>query len=82
MTVLTSLTHTCYACPSQWNAVTDDGRKVYIRYRFGQLTVDVDGVEVQRHAVGEPLDGSMDQAEMLAHTGLVLADGAAVPSLD
>ena len=30
---------TCSACPSQWDAVTEDGDEVYIRYRHGHLTV-------------------------------------------
>jgi len=38
---LVSLTQTCGACPSQWNAMTDDGRQVYIRYRWGYLSVCV-----------------------------------------
>ncbi|MCA1480782.1 hypothetical protein, partial [Bradyrhizobium sp. NBAIM08] len=32
------LEQTCGACPSQWEGVTDDGRVVYIRYRWGALT--------------------------------------------
>ena len=44
---------TCYACPSQWEAKTEDGRGVYIRYRWGRLTIHVS------HKAGEHgLDGS------------------------
>ena len=32
---------TCLACPSQWDAETDDGKSVYIRYRWGTLWVRV-----------------------------------------
>lgn len=38
---LTHLVQTCDACPSQWDAETDDGRPVYIRYRWGFLSVRV-----------------------------------------
>lgn len=38
---LVRLTQTCGACPSQWDAMTDDGRQVYIRYRWGYLSVCV-----------------------------------------
>lgn len=31
---------TCYAYPSQWDAWTDDGRYLYLRYRYGHGTVD------------------------------------------
>lgn len=31
---------TCLSVPSQWNAWTDDGRYLYLRYRFGHGTVD------------------------------------------
>lgn len=32
---------TCAAVPTQWEGTLDDGRYVYFRYRFGQLTIDV-----------------------------------------
>lgn len=38
---LVSMTQTCWGCPSQWDAMTDDGRQVYIRYRWGCLSVRV-----------------------------------------
>lgn len=34
-----SIIRTCYACPSQWEGETEDGRKVYVRYRHGLLSV-------------------------------------------
>jgi hypothetical protein len=45
-----SMERTCYACPSQWDGITDDNRKVYIRYRHGQLSV----------SIGEPGDEADD----------------------
>lgn len=38
---VTELTRTCVACPSQWEGRLDDGRWVYVRYRFGMLRVGV-----------------------------------------
>ncbi len=32
---------TSFACPSQWDAWTDDGRYVYLRFRHGHGTVTV-----------------------------------------
>lgn len=51
-------------CPTQVSGTTADGRYVYLRYRWGHLTVDIDGREVLREAIGNELDGVMD--EMLA----------------
>lgn len=39
---LKSLVKTCEACPAQWDGVTEDGRKVYIQYRYDHLTVEVE----------------------------------------
>lgn len=38
---VTSVVRTCYACPSQWEGETADGRYVYARYRWGYLCVGV-----------------------------------------
>jgi len=35
------LKQTCSACPSQWEAVTKNLKPVYIRYRWGYLTVEI-----------------------------------------
>lgn len=36
----TSLEITCSACPSQWDGVLANGKRIYIRYRFGILTAE------------------------------------------
>ena len=35
------LKQTCDWCPSQWEGYTEDKRPVYIRYRWGELSVNV-----------------------------------------
>jgi hypothetical protein len=62
------LVQTCGSCPSQWEARTEDNRPVYVRYRWGYLSVVVgepgetinqainSGVEI----VGEQLGGEYD----------------------
>ena len=61
-----NLVCTCEACPSQWEANTDDGRGVYIRYRWGYLSIYVsskpgqhglEGKEVFGAVLGDDLDG-------------------------
>jgi hypothetical protein len=41
MMVVEVLQRTSIACPSQWEGETDDGRPVNIRYRYGNLSVNV-----------------------------------------
>ena len=77
-----NLTQTCSVCPSQWEANTADGRKVYIRYRWGQLRVGVgdtlyDAVDDAMSVDTEPVfehendyHGEMTNEEMLERTGL------------
>ena len=72
MITVTKLTQTCEACPSQWEGYTDDDRAVYIRYRWGYLSVSVSepgdldvmhavsGTEVFGRDIGGGLSGSMD----------------------
>jgi hypothetical protein len=43
---------TCKAFPSQWEGVLNDGRRFYIRYRFGCLSV----------RVSEGIDGHVSDA--------------------
>lgn len=39
--VIEELIQTCGACPSQWEASLKDGRMLYIRYRWGCLSVRI-----------------------------------------
>lgn len=64
---------TCEACPSQWSARTKEGREVYIRYRWGWLTVELDGPFgelIYEGEHGDEWDGYMDTDTMLRHTGM------------
>lgn len=36
-----SVTRTCGGMPAQWDGVTDDGRDIYARYRYGHGSVQV-----------------------------------------
>ena len=40
-TVITELTNTCTACPSQWEGKTADGQHVYIRFRGGHGRIGI-----------------------------------------
>lgn len=70
---ITELVQTCGACPSQWEGTLDDGRVVYIRYRFGRLSWGVgatldDAAEAsftqERHLGRGDLDGWLSELEL------------------
>lgn len=63
-----NLVQTCKFCPSQWEFVTDDNRPVYVRYRWGYLSVRigqpdeniqnaVGGTEIYGERIGDSFDG-------------------------
>jgi hypothetical protein len=41
MGVMKEIEQTCAACPAQWEGLTDDDRIVYIRFRWGILSVRI-----------------------------------------
>lgn len=76
---------TCSACPTQWEGTLDDGRCVYVRYRWGCLTwgfgdtpyaaID-DSISGERcKQLGGEFDGELDEMTMLDETGMRLAGG-------
>ena len=83
-----NLIQTCELCPSQWEGNLEDGRMVYVRYRWGRLSVmashepsdDVDdaleGEEIFRKCLDEEAwDGVLDQDKMLETAGMEVEDG-------
>lgn len=76
-----TLTQTCRMCPSQWDGTTEDGRRVYVRYRWGCLDVyagnapgddPLDGDPLIDMELGDGLDGVLTFAELVDAThGLV-----------
>jgi hypothetical protein len=71
--IVTKLRMTCWACPSQWAGETDDGRGLYIRYRYGYLTAeDGGGAEMFGAQIGDSYGGVMNAAEMMRHLSGVL----------
>ena len=74
-----TLTKTCLACPSQWEGALDDGRAIYVRFRYGHLGVGIGdtleealGIAMSGQAlydaeVSDGLDGFMDLEELKGH---------------
>lgn len=71
--LVVELKQTCSACPSQWEGSTDDGRCVYIRYRWGTLEVGIgetkgDAIDSRVDVCGHggSLDGTMSTETMMS----------------
>ena len=72
------LVKTCFACPAQWEGETDDNRLVYIRYRWGYLSVRISepnktnitdavrGDEIFGKDLNDPFGGYMENDELEA----------------
>jgi len=67
---------TCEASPSQWEGKTNDGQWVYVRYRWGSLTVSigdtasnaVSGKVIFRKSMDDPLGGYLSYRELIKAT--------------
>ena len=78
---LVEVRQTCSASPAQWEGRTDDGRPVYIRYRWGYLSVqcgavggDIDsavvGDEVYGEQCGDEYDGVIEWDDVCRRAGI------------
>jgi hypothetical protein len=79
---------TCGGCPSQWDAWTDNGQYLFLRYRFGTGTVTTENdatgparTIIARFQTGDPWDGMIALEDFCARAGLLL-DLAAATDLD
>ena len=64
---IVEIQQTCSACPSQWSGYLDNGFEVYVRYRWGGLSIRVPGVsgsEIFYKELGDPLDGCLSYKEL------------------
>jgi hypothetical protein len=79
---ISDIQQTCLACPSQWEGHLADGCPIYIRYRWGELSVRVgptggtiddalDSAPVFERQIGDHLDGSIELDEVCRLTGLI-----------
>lgn len=62
------IVETCGGCPSQWDAWTDAGVYLYIRYRHGRLTISKEEGDTRDTVFstshGDPMDGCMSLSEL------------------
>jgi hypothetical protein len=79
--VVRTLVRTCEQSPSQWEAKTEDGLYLYVRYRWGYLEIGIDlsiddaidnSGNLFEKQLGSKLDGSMGLEELRqATSGLI-----------
>lgn len=79
-----SLKQTCSACPTQYEGKLDDGRMIYVRYRWGYLSIRVspaptnnvmdavEGEEVFGKGMGGDYDGFTLYKEIIEATFLFI----------
>jgi hypothetical protein len=67
---VTSIRQTCDACPSQWEGTLEDGREIYVRYRWGILHIGVGGRgrEWLLETLSHDLDGVLTFEELVNAT--------------
>ncbi len=63
----------CRGCPSDWETTDHLDRYIYIRFRWGRLTVSVGETEttterIYSEQVSDHYDGFMEAAQMIEHT--------------
>jgi hypothetical protein len=52
------------SCPSQWEGTTESGNKVYVRYRWGNLRVEINNKTLLTLKPGRDGYGYMSNAEL------------------
>ena len=60
----------CPSCPSIWEAYTEDGKRLHIRYRWGYLSIEdwYTGKFIFASQVGDDKDGYMNYCQLKNHT--------------
>jgi hypothetical protein len=82
-TRIATIRRTCAACPAQWEGSTEDGKSVYIRFRWGVLAIGVGQTmdeAVMNHRrdplfcarLSDDLDGSLGYEALRAATSGVV----------
>ena len=64
--------------PAQFDGQTQDGRAVYIRYRGGGLSMDLDGQQIAAGKIGPGLHGALSMGQACDILGLTI-NGTAPP---
>lgn len=68
MTKVATIINAHTSCPAQWSGETSAGERVYVRYRHGLLSVEVNNILVESVRLGGVLDGCMTYEELKSST--------------
>jgi hypothetical protein len=68
-----TMVQTCWACPAQWELTLKDGREVYVRYRFGTLSITLnpwteDEEILWYEKFGGQWNGDLTAEDLMEHT--------------
>lgn len=66
---------TSVACPSQWDAWTETGERLHLRFRHGRGTVYNQQIMITHFSHGSETDGYLDIEEFCRLAGLELSPG-------
>lgn len=84
MIKIQKLINTCESCPAQWEGKTDEGKMVYIRYRWGNLSVRISaeqsndiyeavgGIEIFNQQLNDNLHGWLSYEELKTITADII----------
>ena len=82
--VIKRLIQTCTACPAQWEGWVEGGKMIYVRFRWGYLSVNISsmptenvydtvrGREIFGRQLSDDLDGCFDIEKLIEATKEVL----------
>lgn len=61
-----NIRQTSHFCPSQWEGRTENNEYLYVRYRFGCLSVEIDGKLLYSRELNDGLDGIIELEEVIS----------------
>lgn len=76
---LEKVSQTCFACPTQYEGKTKYGEYFYCRYRYGWMSIELDGKELVEVKFGDEWSGCCswsDFVEQAALRGVIIDDSA------
>lgn len=59
------MTQTVMACPSAWEGKMEDGSELYVKYRYGNLRIVIDGDTVYEKQLSDGMDGWLGQRQLI-----------------
>ncbi|AGY46548.1 hypothetical protein BigBertha_40 [Bacillus phage BigBertha] len=77
---LEKISQTCFACPTQFEGKTDNGDYLYCRYRYGWMSIELNGKELMDVKYGDEWAGCCsweDFVKQANRNGIIIDDSNA-----